>query len=234
MGEQPHESTQHHYDITAIFFPHWMQISLHCVQWKSHHQMSLWKCLKGRKERFQWNYSSEFFSAVLVARSRRKVTRWGHQQETYSSVTFLATCTIYIQHAHVCTLHKLPENLSTTCQGKSDRVWTKYTTHNVWPTMRKPTICNKSLIYSRGPRTEKQFLVVMRRKFSFFSTWWYAMFIYLWHPNYSYGALLVDLRNIHKMPVFWKSCYTTRVYINACNSACDQDLLSWNFHQCTQ
>ena len=38
----------------------------------------------------------------------------------------------------------------------------------------KPTTCNKSWIFNR-----------------FFSTWWYAMFICLHHPNYSYRAVLV-------------------------------------------
>ena len=54
--------------------------------------------------------------------------------------------------------------------------------YNMWAAMRKPTICKKGLIYSREPRVEKylffQFLVfIVRRKFNFFSTWWYAIFV---------------------------------------------------------
>ena len=60
------------------------------------------------------------------------------------------------------------------------------------PAMRKPTICKTSMIYNRGLRIV--ILVTMiQRGLNIFFTFWYSMCICLWHPNYSYRALLVEL-----------------------------------------
>ena len=109
-----------------------------------------------------------------------------------------------------CTLNLLESQLSIVFL----QLFSSCFLDNMWLIMRKAI----SLICSRRPRMEKLSI------FSFCHKRKYQLFLYIVICNVYVRdiptiALLVDLIKLnYKMAVFWKSCFTTRMYINVCNS----------------